>query len=102
MPVNNHPPVNLEELLASLTSTAPGKQVEPDLNTLLASLSGGAQPVPETKKQIFDRTNIDELMRALLANRAQLNLNTEVRADVEIHIAPRAEGEQDLLTLLNQ
>ncbi|MDY4487599.1 MAG: hypothetical protein SPE18_06040 [Candidatus Limivicinus sp.] len=102
MPDNNRPPVNLEELLASLTSTAPDKQVEPDLNTLLASLSVDAQPVPETKKQIFDRANIDELMRDLLAIRAQLNLNTEVRADVEIHIAPRAEGEQDLLTLLNQ
>lgn len=103
MPVNDLSPVKLEELLASQTSTASDKQVEPDLVTLLAEDRALARLIaPDAKEQIFESTDIDELIRVLLANSVHLHLNADVRADDEIHISPRAEGELDLLTLLNQ
>ena len=87
MPVNDLSPVKLEELLASLTSTASDKQVEPDLVTLLAEDRALARPIaPETKEQIFESTDIDVLIRVLLANSVQLHPNADVCADDEIHM----------------
>jgi hypothetical protein len=96
--------VSLDELLALLDRTASENREEPDLITLIRTietLEWSAES--EIGEQNVDGVDsLDKLIGLAPSGSMQLNYNGGVCPDDGVYIDPRAAGEPDLLTLLNQ